>query len=660
MGFWNRLISGEKALSFDTYDAAQRVLADPYEPFVSTGGIPVMDPGTPLAYWLNGTADAEHMWRTQPSVRKVIGFAARNVASIPLHVHERVSDTERHRITGHPLADLMASPRPRMGSYRFWEAVISDGLLYDRWAVLKRIDKKTGALRLSRVPSWRLRFLTDTLGEDERAFFWNDKEWIDFDLDDLIFDYGYAPKAAGLSPVETLRDLLDESAEAVEYRRQVWANGARAPQFLTRPAGAKPLTSDQRTRLEAAMQAYKKDGGKAGGVPLLEDGMTLESGTRMQSKDMLDLEGRKLSEVVVASAWHIAPELIGAREGNYSNVDAYRQMLYRDSLGPYIVAWEQAINVGLTPDLADGRPLYVEANIEAKLRGSFQEQAEVMSTATGAPWLTRNEARSLQNRPPIDGGNELVVPLNVLTGGQASPRDSGSQNEGPKAREGVQVKARAPQTHEDKHAQVLAAFFKRQHTVVATRIGAGSQWWDAARWDKELAEDLWKLAIQTSETVAKSVLDEIGFSPDEYDVARTLAFLAAVAERQAKGINIVTEQQVSATLADAEPDVSHVFDIAQESRSKQIATTLVTATSGFAAREAASQLMGDKGTKTWRAGSNPRSSHARMNGETVPVGEKFSNGADYPGDGSLSTDETAGCNCSLVINPPDARERESA
>ena len=51
-----------------------------------------------------------------------------------------------------------------------------------------------------------------------------------------------------------------------------------------------------------------------------------------------------------------------------------------------------------------------------------------MQSATGGPWMTRNEARAMQNRPPLEGGDDLIVPLNVIAGGQASPNDSGSQN----------------------------------------------------------------------------------------------------------------------------------------------------------------------------------------------------------------------------------------
>ena len=55
--------------------------------------------------------------------------------------------------------------------------------------------------------------------------------------------------------------------------------------------------------------------------------------------------------------------------------------------------------------------------------------------------------------------------------------------------------------------------------------------------------------------------------------------------------------------------------------------------------------------KTWVCtSSNPRASHARMNGETVPYGEPFSNGAMWPGDiDNLDVEDVANCHCILEV-----------
>jgi HK97 family phage portal protein len=647
-------------LGVDSFDAAQRVLSEPFEPFISTGGIPVADPGSPLDYWTK--ADVDSFWRSQPNVRKVIGYVARNTASIPLHLYERVSDTDRRRLTGEPLSSLLSQPSPGRGAYRFWESVLSDGLLYDRWAVLKERDKDTGALTLLHVPSWRLYFRTDVFRRVVSAWFWKDdstlpasEQWMELPLKDLIYDYGYAPRTAGLSPIETLKDILDESREAVGYRRQVWENGGRAAQWIKRPMEAK-WEDTQRNRFVNGLRKFKRDGSQAGGIMLLEDGMELHDSKLGTSADLLDLEGRQLTAVEVASAFYVAPELVGAREGNFSNIDAFRQMAYRDSLGPYITAWEQAVNVGLTPEFADGRPIYVEANVETKLRGSFIEQAQILQSATGGPWLTRNEARSLQNRPPIDGGDELIVPLNVVVGGQASPRDSGTQNlRGRSKLGGVRVKATAPDSHTDKHAEILSAFFARQGRSVVSRVGSGDSWWDGKRWDGELSTELAGLYLLTATEAGRDTLAKVGIEPDQYDEPRTQAFLLEAARRSAKSINEATRAAVEDALAEADGDTdpteaaSHVFDVAESSRAGEIAASSVAFAAGFGSVEAARQ-QSDRATKTWVVNSgNPRSSHAAMDGETVGIDDTFSNGLAWPGSFG-DADEVAGCQCSVEIS----------
>lgn len=665
MGLLSRL------LGVDTFDAAQRVLAEPYEPFISTGGIPVMDPGSPLGHWTK--AHVETFWRSQHNVRKVVGFVARNVASIPLHVYERVADNDRQRVADHPLAHAVANPRPGISGYRFWEAVISDGLLYDRWGVLKDFQPD-GSVRLVHVPSWRLRLIVDEWRIVTHALMWvgdntghvTDGGWIELDLDVLIYDHGYAPSTAGLSPIETLKDILDESTEAVDYRRSVWANGGHASRYIKRPTEAK-WTKEQRARFIESMRKFRRDGESAGGTMLLEDGMDMHTVPAPASVDLQDLEGRKLSAQDTASAFYVAPELVGAREGTYSNVDAFRQMTYRDSLGPYITAWEQAINVGLTPDVAGDRDLYVEALVESKLRGSFIEQAQIMQSATGAPYLTRNEARAMQNRPPIEGGDELIVPLNVVAGGQASPQDSGSQNRRSGhvvAADGhVRVKSgRRPDEHEQVAERTVAAFLDRQSRSVRSSIGAGDpEWWDEQRWNRELADVVAAIYLLTATEAGRRTLDGLGIDADEYSEPRTEAFLRASAERSARLINDTTRDSVQAALDGidhADPDAPSPAEAAgqaldtESSKAGQVAATVVTFAAAFGATEAARQRA-PTATKTWQVNSgNPRASHAAMHGETVALDDNFSNGLPWPASIDGPPEETAGCQCSLVVNVP--------
>jgi hypothetical protein len=127
----------------------------------------------------------------------------------------------------------------------------------------------------------------------------------------------------------------------------------------------------------------------------------------------------------------------------------------------------------------------VEFNLKAKLAGSFEEQARALQSAVGGPWMTRNEARAMDNLSSVDGADELIVPLNVIAGGLASPNDTAPNNPDNGPSNGQLPKS---------VADVLRAHFARQAKGVAGRLVKGhttvDACFDVVRWDAELAADL--------------------------------------------------------------------------------------------------------------------------------------------------------------------------
>lgn len=215
-------------------------------------------------------------------------------------------------------------------------------------------------------------------------------------------------------------------------------------------------------------------------------------------------------------------------------------------------------------------------------------------------------------------------------------------------------KDRAPDAYETKAAGVIKSHFARQRKAVTAALGAkaGPDWWDGKRWDRELAEDLFKLAAMTATKIGKETAAALGYDAADYDEARTLAFLKAVAASRAAAINGATlaalEEAVKAE--EPAPAVESVFNVAEEQRSGAAAAAIVTMLSGFGTVEAGKQLGGGKAVKVWHTNSGEsRPEHAKMNGQSVPVGEKFSNGADWPGDPVLGADGVSGCRCSTEI-----------
>jgi hypothetical protein len=459
--------------------------------------------------------------------------------------------------------------------------------------------------------------------------------------------------------VEAIKQILAEQIHAQRFREQVWRKGGRHSGFLTRPVGAK-WDKDTREKFQRAWQnKYAGDeGAQAGGTPLLEDGMEYKR-VGFNAKEEDYVEGAKLAFSTIASVYHVNPTMVGLIDNaNFSNVREFRKMLYGDTLGSTISEIEDRINAFLVPRVSKVKNAYVEFNIAEKLQGSFEEQAAALSTLVGRPVMTANEGRAKVNMPALEGGDTLVTPLNVLVGGQASPRDSGSQNAG-KAKsigELVQVKSRAvktetPDGYREKAEEVLRAFFKRQRGSVLTALGvkAAGDWWDEERWNSELSDDLYKLAVTTATELGQAQAKELGFEPGDYDEERTVNFLRAVAVSRAGAVNSTTRDRIEKALEES-TDPGEVFDEAEDTRSKSGGAALIAALAGFALTEVASQLLGDKASKTWITGANPREDHAAMDGETVSIDEDFSNGAKWPGDPVLGAEGVANCNCGVEIS----------
>lgn len=373
------------------------------------------------------TADYATIYREHKAVHMVVSFLAENIASLGVHLFRRVGDTERERVTDHPVAQMFASPSKslRVTRYSLMRGMVSDLAIYDRAAALK-VMADDGSLSLVRLPAAKIVPSEDDWLTPKSFKYTTTSGVMELPADQVVYIHGYNPDSLidGISPIESLRVSLAEDYNATTARSQMLKNGARVSGYLERPASA-PWSAEARERFAAAWKRqYAGNGPESGGTPILEDGMTFKPATQT-SKDLEYIGARKLTTLEVAQAYHVPPPMLGILDqATFSNITEQHKMLYADTLGPWLVWLKEELEMQVLSEFPDAKGLYLEFNLDAKLRGSFEEQATGLQTSVGAPWMTRNEARSRLNLPPVEDGDELITPLNVLEGGQASPTDS--------------------------------------------------------------------------------------------------------------------------------------------------------------------------------------------------------------------------------------------
>src|SRR5690349_12035640 len=102
-----------------------------------------------------GDLSPSEMWATQPHLRTVVAFLARNIAQLGLHSFERVGD-DRKRDRTSAFARTMRRPNPDQTSYELIYALVGDIALHDRayWLVAPDADGPSGFLLRRLPPSW--------------------------------------------------------------------------------------------------------------------------------------------------------------------------------------------------------------------------------------------------------------------------------------------------------------------------------------------------------------------------------------------------------------------------------------------------------------------------------------------------------------------------
>lgn len=390
--------------------------------------ITITDAGTPILSY--NASDSSKSMNAHP-IREVTDFIARHISSLPLKVYRRDTDGSRQRVRDGVLAQLVKNPsgNPAISASQFWYSIIQDGLLTDRFLAL--IENRKNTIRLVRVPTRYWNVITNRLDEPVGARVNYDDGAEEFDVlkDGIILSVGYAHSSGKGDPKPNrLKDILSEYTSSVEYRRQINRKGLRAPLIIERK---EPWPSpESRERFQRGMKEFVGNGSAAGSGILLEDGMSMKTLDMFKPIDMNDIEARDKVKIDIANAYGIPAEIIGIREGNFSNLTAFKQMMYGTYLDPYIVQLEQILNLTLRDKLSEDPDVYLEFDRDAQLRGDPAAQYQALVTATGRPVFTTNEAREILNRPKVEEGDGIVTPLNVLVGGQTSPYDGQTESRG--------------------------------------------------------------------------------------------------------------------------------------------------------------------------------------------------------------------------------------
>lgn len=243
-----------------------------------------------------------------------------------------------------------------------------------------------------------------TLGQD-RVWHWRGPSW-----DGVV----------GLDVISLAREAVGLAMATEESQASLHANGLRVSGVYSVD---KELTEQQFQRLRKWL-ADHWGGSDKSGMPLIADRNAKWTPTTMNGVDAQHLETRKYQVEEVCRALRVLPIMVGHSDKTQTFASVEQMMIAHvvHTMMPWYTRIEQSADVQLltAKDRRDG--LFTKFNAAALMRGSHADRSQYLSRALGAggapAWMTQDEARALEELPPM-GGTAAALPVATNVGGGA-------------------------------------------------------------------------------------------------------------------------------------------------------------------------------------------------------------------------------------------------
>lgn len=352
-----------------------------------------------------------------------VKLISETVGTLPCVVYEKDGATVAR---GHPLYELVHdAPNLDNTSVEFWEGIALSLLLYGNAFA----EKKTNAGRLVALnilhPSC-VKVERESAASNRLFYTYTEKGKTRKVTQDRMFHVRGLSFGGdvGLSPIAVARQTIGNAMAAEETAGKMFANGMQAAGVLTSPG---VLTTEQRKQIAENMQQYAGSD-KAGKLMILEAGFDYKQ-LSLNPQDAQMLETRQFGVEQICRWFGVPPVMIGhAAKGVTTWGSGVEQLILqftKTGLRPMLRRIEAAIRRDLLSP-ADRKNYKIEFAMEGLLRGDSVTRADFLTKMVSGSIYTINEARAYENKPPREGGDQLIANSTMLPIDKLGDRVSGA------------------------------------------------------------------------------------------------------------------------------------------------------------------------------------------------------------------------------------------
>lgn len=356
------------------------------------------------------------MYRVQPHVFAVVDKIANLIARLGVTVWDTRDDKGDKKDLHGPYARLMRDPCTTVDRFHFYHWIATTFEIYGEAYLLKNRDDNGKLVSLVPMHPAMTSIKRDESGSLRYQFMSAPNMW--FAESEVVPFRRYNPHNTmrGLSRLEPLRLTLSNEDAARRATASWWDNMGRPSMVLQ---SDKRLGDKGRENLRAGYRASIGGAGNAGGLMLLEDGVTA---TRMQldAEEMQYIDTRKLNRGEVCTVYDVDPEVIQIiDQNNRASAGGKFKDVYKSSIDFRLKAIESVFDFHVASEFLSQREM--RFNVSQQLRGDVETlapaavqlvQSGIAKPAEVREWFDFDDAGDLADELYA---NQALQPLGALS-----------------------------------------------------------------------------------------------------------------------------------------------------------------------------------------------------------------------------------------------------
>lgn len=401
-------------------------------PFARKAGTPMNSAG--LAQLLQSAfgggatksgASVNHETALQVSVvLACVRVIAEGVAQVPLQIMRKQvvgSKVQRLPAEDHPLWDVLhRKPNRWQTSFGLRETmVIHAALMGNAYAFKSRVGAQGRIAELVVIPPDRVKVEIDDSGEMLYTIKGRNGSSRPVKQDDIWHLRGPSwDGQVGLQIISLAREAIGLAMATEETQARLHQRGVRTAGVYSVEG---TLSEKQYTDLKTWIN--KEFGGANQGAAMILDRNAKWQPVTMSGVDAQHLETRKYQVEEVCRMLRVMPIMAGQSDKAATYASAEQMFIAHlvHTLTPWYERVEQSIDCELLSDADRRAGYYAFLDPVGMLRGALKDTAEYLYKLITIGAMTRNEGRERLDLNPLDGLDEPLTPMNMLTGSENHP-----------------------------------------------------------------------------------------------------------------------------------------------------------------------------------------------------------------------------------------------